>query len=122
MEWDLDGALATQLENTLQKQEYKVVEIRQNIMTLSEPTKTFREMVIQGRLVHEENPLLDWCVSNAYQYSDTNENIRLSKKNKDDSQRIDLLSASINCMARLIAFDELPQDLTDMVLSEEFGF
>lgn len=75
MEWDLDGALATQLENTLQKQEYKVVEIRQNIMTLSEPTKTFREMVIQGRLIHEENPLLDWCVSNAYQYSDTNENI-----------------------------------------------
>jgi phage terminase large subunit-like protein len=122
LEWEMDGALATQLENTLEKQGYKVVEIRQNIMTLSEPTKTFREMVIQGRLIHEENLLLDWCVSNAYQYSDTNENIRLSKKNKDDSQRIDLLAASINCMARLIAFDELPQDLTEMILSEDFGF
>jgi hypothetical protein len=40
----------------------------------------------------------------------------------DLSKRIDLLSASINCMARLIAFDELPQDLTEMILSEEFGF
>lgn len=122
LEWDLDGALATQVENNLQKHGYEVVEIRQNIMTLSEPTKLFRELAIQGKLIHEENPLLDWCVSNAYQYSDTNENIRLSKKNKDDSQRIDLLAASINCIARHSALDDQSQDISDKILSEDFGF
>lgn len=122
IEWDLDGALATQLENTLEKEGYKVAEVRQNIITLSEPTKLFREMVIQGKLIHEKNECLDWCVSNAYQYSDTNENIRLSKKNKDDSQRIDLLAASINTLARMVAFDEVPQDLSEKILSDDFGF
>jgi phage terminase large subunit-like protein len=121
LEWDLDGAMAVQLENNLQAQGYKVVEVRQNIMTLSEPTKLFRELTIQGKLIHEENPLLDWCVSNAYQYSDTNENIRLSKKNKDDSQRIDLLAASINCLARLTVLDE-QQDISEKILSDDFGF
>lgn len=122
LEWDLDAALATQMENNLQKQNYKVTEIRQNIMTLSEPTKLFRELTIQGKLIHEKNECLDWCVSNAYQYSDTNENIRLSKKNKDDSQRIDLLAASIDCLARTAAFDEAPQDISEAVLSDDFGF
>lgn len=122
IEWDIDQALATQVENALQKQGYTVVEIRQNITTLSEPTKLFREMTIQGKLIHEKNELLDWCVSNAYQYTDGNENIRLSKKNKDDSQRIDLLAASINCMARLAAFDEVVEDISDKILSDDFGF
>ena len=122
LEWDLDAALAVQLENNLQAQGYKVVEIRQNIMTLSEPTKLFRELTIQGKLIHEENPLLDWCVSNAYQYSDTNENIRLSKKNKDDSQRIDLLAASINCLVRLVTLDEIVGDISERILSDDFGF
>jgi phage terminase large subunit-like protein len=122
IEFDIDAAMATQYGNTVQKQNYTVVEIAQRITTLSEPTKTFREMVLSGQLIHEENPLLDWCVSNAYQYSDTNENIRLSKKNKDDSQRIDLLAAAINCMARICAFDDLPQDISDKILSGDFGF
>jgi phage terminase large subunit-like protein len=122
IEWDLDAALATQVENNLQKQNYTVVEIRQVITVLSEPTKLFREMTIQGKLIHEKNELLDWCVSNAYQFTDGNENIRISKKNKDDSQRVDLLAASINCMARLAAFDEFVGDISDRILSDDFGF
>lgn len=122
IEWDLDPALATQVENVLQKQEYTVVEVSQNIMKLSEPTKLFREWTMQGKLIHEKNELLDWCVNNAYQYTDANENIRISKKNKDDSQRVDLLAASINCMARLCAFDEVVGDISEQVLSDDFGF
>lgn len=122
LEWCIDAAMATQLENNLQSLGYTVTEVRQNIMTLSEPTKTFRELVMQGKLIHEKNECLDWCVNNAYQYSDGNENIRLSKKNKDDSQRIDLLAGAIDCMARITAFDELPQDISDEILSDDFGF
>lgn len=110
LEFDIDAALATSYGMVLSKQGYLVVEVRQVIMVLSEPTKLFREMTLKGQLIHEDNALLDWCVDNAYQYSpDGNENIRLSKKNKDDSQRIDLLAAAINCMTRLFVFDKPPE-------------
>lgn len=122
LEWDIDQALATQLGNELQKYKYDVFEVAQKITKLSEPTKLFRELVLQGKLIHEKNQLLDWCVHNAYQYSDTNENIRLSKKNKDDSQRIDLLAAAINCMARITELDgpnvDVSQYATDDFLNK----
>jgi phage terminase large subunit-like protein len=84
--------------------EYAVIEIRQGMQTLSLPTKRFRELVMQGLIVHDGNPLLTWCVSNAVEIQDNNENIKLSKKHKDDSQRIDLLAAVINAMVRAILF------------------
>lgn len=61
---------------------------------------------MEGNIIHEGNELFDWCLRNAYAYTDSNENIKLSKKNKDDTQRIDLVAAGINAMARLPAFYE----------------
>lgn len=82
------------------------VEIRQGFQTLSEPTKFFRELVLQGQLVHDGNPLLTWCLSNAIEVSDNNGNIKLSKKHKDDSQRIDLAAAIINAMVRAMVQED----------------
>lgn len=120
LEFDIDAALATSFGNELIKQKYEVAEIRQNITTLSEPTKLFREMTIRGELIHEENPCLDWCLQNAEQITDANENIRLSKKNKDDSQRIDLVAAAINCFARLKVLDEGKVEDVSEFAEEEF--
>ena len=83
----------------------QMVEVRQGFKTLSEPTKKFREYVLQGKLVHDGNPLLTWCLGNAVERNDENGNIALSKKNKDDSQRIDLAAAAINAMVGLLAND-----------------
>ncbi len=91
---------ARQFANVLMEQDYLCVEIPQRIMTLSAPTKRLRELILMGKVVHDGSPLLTWCLSNAVEYGDTNENIRLSKINKDDSQRIDLVAAIINAMAR----------------------
>ncbi len=118
LEFDIDANLATSYGNEIIKQGYELVEVRQNITTLSEATKLFREMTIKGELIHEENPCLDWCVSNAFQYTDANENIRLSKKNKDDSQRIDLLAAAINCMVRLSALSEVKVNVAEFADAE----
>lgn len=76
------------------------IEIRQGVQTLSEPTKYFRELVLQDQLVHDGSPLLTWCLSNAVEVTDSNGNIKLSKKHKDDSQRIDLAAAVINALVR----------------------
>lgn len=109
-----DPYAATQFANEMADLGYTMIEIRQGVKTLSEPTKLFRELVAQGKLIHDGNPLLKWCIGNAVQQTDSNENIKLTKKNKDDSRRIDLLAALINALVRIETLKEatagLPQD------------
>jgi phage terminase large subunit-like protein len=93
---------ASHFTQELESEGYKRVEIRQGVQTLSEPTKKLRELVLQGKVVHDGSPLLTWCLSNAVEVSDNNGNIKLSKKHKDDSQRIDLAAAVINAMVRAL--------------------
>lgn len=81
---------------------YTCVEIRQGVATLSEPTKTFRELVMQGKIITDGSPLMEWCFANAIEETDSNGNIKLSKKNKDDSQRIDVAAAIINAFTRAL--------------------
>ncbi len=100
VEWDLDPANATQFSNNLQKEGYTVVDIRQGTLTLSEPTKDFRELILQNKIIHDGSPLTTWCLSNALEITDDKGNIKLSKKHKDDSQRIDLIAAIINAFTR----------------------
>lgn len=90
----------------LERAGYTRVEVRQGVQTLSEPTKYFRQLVIEGKIIHDGSPLLVWCASNAREVKDNNGNIKLSKKHKDDSQRIDLLAAVINALSRAMAFDD----------------
>jgi phage terminase large subunit-like protein len=97
---------ARQFANDMTQAGYTCVETRQGVQTLSEPTKKFRELVLQGLIVHDGSPLLTWCVSNAVEVTDNNGNIKLSKKHKDDSQRIDLLAAIINAMTRAMLNEE----------------
>lgn len=77
------------------------VEVRQNTFTLSEPTNWLRELIVSRRVVHDGSPLLTWALGNAYAYTDGNGNIKLSKKHKDDTQRIDPAAALINALSRL---------------------
>ena len=97
---------ATHFTQEMESGGYERVEIRQGVQTLSEPTMKFRELVMQGKIIHDGSPLLTWCVSNAIEVSDNNGNIKLSKKHKDDSQRIDLLAAIINAFVRALVKDD----------------
>jgi phage terminase large subunit-like protein len=97
---------ARQFANDMTNEGYTCVEINQRFPTLSEPTKKFRELVLQGKIVHDGSPLLTWCLSNAVEIRDSNENIKLSKKHKDDSQRIDLIAAIINAMVMALLHEE----------------
>lgn len=99
-EFCLDPYAGWQVVKKLQADGYTCVEIPQRMNQLSEPTKRFRELLLQGKLIHDGSPLLTWAVSNAVEISDTKGNIMLSKRNKDDSQRIDPLAAIINAFAR----------------------
>jgi len=94
-----------------------IVEIPQTIPHLSAGTKKFREMVADGKIVHCGNPLLRMALQNAVTYSDGNDNIRISKKNKDDTQRVDPLAAVINAFSRVF----LANDINEIIKSDEWG-
>ncbi len=121
-EFCFDPYNATHFANEMAEQGYTCVEIRQGVRTLSEPTKLFRELIAQGRLVHDGSPVLTWCLANAVVEQDSNENIKLSKKNVSDTKRIDLLAAGINAMVRVQELrDASGGDISDKVNDKDWG-
>ncbi|MBM7598479.1 phage terminase large subunit-like protein [Virgibacillus halotolerans] len=77
---------------------YTMVEIRQNIMSLSEPTKNFRESVLQNKIYHNDNPVLTWAIANSVVTKNVNEDIRLDKSKS--TERIDPIASLINAHKR----------------------
>ena len=105
-EFCYDPYNATHMATEMNDDGYTTVEVRQGVQTLSEPTKLFRELIGSRKVVHDGSPLLTWCLGNARVEADSNENIKLTKKNTNDEQRIDLLAAVINALTRVQALRE----------------
>lgn len=104
-EVDYDGHNATDLAilicNERNNDDF-CVEIRQTCAGQTLAVKTFRELLLQGRIVMEYSPLLLWCLKNAIVHENYYGDIKLSKRHKDDSQRIDPLAAVMNALARAL--------------------
>lgn len=83
---------------------FEMIEIRQGIHTLSEPTKNFREEVYKGNVIHNANPVLTWAIGNAVTREDHNENIMLDKAKS--TNRIDPIAALINAHVRVMRDDD----------------
>lgn len=116
-----DGHNATELAGRLQdsyNDPDKVIEIYQTCGALSEGTKKFREIVLQGNFFYEENPVFDWCLGNAIEIKNNFGDIKLSKKHKDDTQRIDPVAAIMNAMARAVKHEPPKKDINEKILSE----
>ena len=97
-EIDYDPYNATQFATDMMADGFTVVEIRQGIKTLGEPTKNFRDQVYAGNVIHEGGPVLTWAVGNAVTRQDHNDNIMLDKAKS--TQRIDPIAAVINAHTR----------------------
>ncbi|WDU84217.1 terminase large subunit [Caloramator sp. Dgby_cultured_2] len=89
---------ATQFAQEMASEGYTMVEIIQGTKTLSEPTKDFRAQVYAKNIVHNNNPVLTWAISNAVLKVDVNENIMLDKSKS--TERIDPIAAVIDAYVR----------------------
>jgi len=110
-EVDYDGHNATDLAILMCEEEHKddfCVEIRQTCAGQNMAVKGFRELLLQGKIVLEYSPLAMWCLKNAIEVQNNFGDSKLSKKHKDDSQRIDPLAAAMNALARALIFREKP--------------
>lgn len=78
------------------------VEISQTCAGQNLAVKGFRELLLQGKVVIEESGLALWCLGNAVEIINNYGDIKLSKKHKDDTQRIDPVAAMMNALARAL--------------------
>ncbi|MEC0383851.1 terminase large subunit, partial [Bacillus velezensis] len=112
---------ALHLAQRLESKGHTMVELPQRINHLSLPTKSFREKVYEGKVVHDNDPVLSWAVNNAIMKMDPQENIMLDKAKSP--QRIDPIAAVINAYARAMYHDTNHRvDLNNHFGSGNFSF
>ena len=110
---------ATQFATDMEKDGFVMVEVRQGMLTLSEPTKDVEALVLQKRIITNKNPVLTWAISNAIAKTDANENKMLDKSKA--RFRIDPAAAMIisHTLARI---DNGEIDINQHIMSDGFGF
>lgn len=91
---------ATHFAQIMDQHGFEMVEIPQMLRHLSGPTKDFRNKVYEKKIIHFDDPLLNWAIGNAVQKMDAQENIMLDKSKS--SERIDPIAAVINAFSRAI--------------------
>jgi phage terminase large subunit-like protein len=74
------------------------VEVRQGSRSLSEPTKALLELVLAGRLLHGNHPVMNWQIANLRVKRDVNDNVQPDKQ--QSRSRIDGPSALITGLSR----------------------
>jgi len=83
---------------------FQMVETRQGVATMSEPSKLFEALIRSKRLVHSGHLLFRWNVSNVSVKEDKKENIFPFKQSR--KKRIDGVIAAIIALARMIVAPE----------------
>jgi phage terminase large subunit-like protein len=95
------------ITNHLVDEGFTVSDFSQTITNYSHPTKTFEKMVYEGKIIHEDNPVMEWMLSGCVKIEDTNENIRISKgKSHANGKRIDGIIASIMALGGSLSPEE----------------
>lgn len=108
-----DRSYAAWLQTEFDKLNFLPISIPQSYTGLSLPTKNLRAKVYDRKILHENDPVLNWAMSNCVIRMGPSENIMLDKSAA--RFRIDPVAALINAMNRAIATDN-PQKKTGRVI------
>jgi len=85
--------------------------------TIAAPTNHLMRQINEGKVIHDNNPVMNWMISNMTIKSDINGNIRPQKS--DPNRKIDGVAALINTMAY---FDFTAKEETEEFAYEDRGF
>lgn len=111
------GPLLTLIEKN--HPEWEQIQIRQGTLTLSMPTKQFRDDVMERRVLHPHNEILSAAVNNAVTKTDNN-GMRIDKNKY--ANKIDELDALLDCYAVCFTTDIDNFVTDDDILGGDFGF
>ncbi len=108
-----------------------LIEIRQNLQSLSPMAKDFESAVVKGEIV-DDNPVMSWMISNCDVYKDQSENIKPVKHGgKDSPLHIDGVITSLMALGRIKSMldsgaidnrpaDEIEKDMEARLRSIEY--
>lgn len=88
----------TQFAGEMTEKGYTMVEIRPNVLNFSEPMKFLEELVLQGKLHHNGDPVLEWMVSNVVCHRDRKDGIYPVKEKPEN--KIDGVIGTIMALSR----------------------
>jgi len=95
----LDRWNSSQLAAQLEGDGFELVGFGQGFASMSAPTKELEALVIGEKLIHPDQPVLNWMCANTVMEMDAAGNVKPSKKKS--TERIDGIVASIMAIGRL---------------------
>jgi phage terminase large subunit-like protein len=96
-----------------------MVEFGQGYKDMTPAVEHFEEMLLNGRLVHPNHPVLNWCANNAVTTADDAGNRKPSKEKA--TGRIDAIVAALMAVGIQSAELDTPLDLTDFLNNPIFS-
>ncbi len=86
---------------------FVMVPFGQGYKSMNEPTKEIEKLILNHRLNHFGNPVMRWMISNATALSDTANNIKIIKPNKDSPQKVDgVITLIMGCGLSMVNKEE----------------
>lgn len=85
--WHMDDHTISELAALVGRE--NLVPVRQGPRTMSQPLKDWKVALRANEVVTGDNPVTEWCRSNASVRVDVNDEIQLEKKGRDPRNRID---------------------------------
>jgi len=70
-----DPFQSTMLVTQLMAEGLTCVELRNTVQNMSEPMKVLDALIVNGQLVHADNPVMTWMMSNVVAHEDAKENV-----------------------------------------------
>src|SRR3990167_4484946 len=80
-------------------------EYRQGYATMSEPTKQFEKLCLDGKVIHGGHPVLSWMEDNAMLMKDNNDNQRIAKGDIS-KDKVDGIQAAIMALGECIRYKQ----------------
>jgi phage terminase large subunit-like protein len=87
----------------------KMIAFGQGWASLSAPSKEFEKLVISGKMIHNNNPVMRWMASNVSAEIDAAGNIKPSKKKS--SEKIDGILAGIMALGQAITQEPVRESI-----------
>jgi phage terminase large subunit-like protein len=85
------------ISDLIEKDGLPIEFLQQGFISLSGPTKELKRLIDAGLIVHDDNPVMRWCLGNAVATEDDQKNVKLSKAKS--RQKIDGAAALVNAVA-----------------------
>jgi phage terminase large subunit-like protein len=99
-----DPAFSYDISPRLQEEGIEISEFRQNLSTYTVPCLELEKLYLSGELVHDNNPITNWCASNVNLFRAQDGRCKPEKDYKSSKNRIDGISSMLFAIqAKIIA-------------------